>query len=121
RGARAAGEAARAGGGRLAGNGGRRRPDPLRGAANACGAGGASARAAAGPDRVAADGGAGVCHLRGRRSGRAGGGATRADGNWGWLTVPGDWGPAPASIALQRSVKKQFDPRGVLAPERFVV
>ena len=39
----------------------------------------------------------------------------------GWLTVPGDWGPAPASIALQRSVKKQFDPRGVLAPGRFVV
>jgi len=39
----------------------------------------------------------------------------------GWLSAPGDWGPPPPSIALQRAVKKQFDPRGVLAPGRFIV
>ncbi|HYY53494.1 MAG TPA: hypothetical protein VE755_11505, partial [Myxococcales bacterium] len=39
----------------------------------------------------------------------------------GWLSAPGDWGPPPESIALQRAVKKQFDPRGLLAPGRFIV
>jgi glycolate oxidase FAD binding subunit len=39
----------------------------------------------------------------------------------GWLTAPGDWGPPPPSIALQRAVKKQFDPQGRLAPGRFIV
>ena len=38
----------------------------------------------------------------------------------GWLTADGDWGPPPASIALHRSVKKQFDPSGLLAPGRFI-
>jgi hypothetical protein len=39
----------------------------------------------------------------------------------GWLVAPGDWGPAPQSIALQRSVKMQLDPGNVLAPGRFIV
>lgn len=39
----------------------------------------------------------------------------------GWLVAPGDWGPAPQSIALHRSVKMQLDPGNVLAPGRFIV
>ena len=39
----------------------------------------------------------------------------------GWLTGPGDWGPAPASLAVHRSVKRQLDPEELLAPGRFVV
>jgi glycolate oxidase FAD binding subunit len=39
----------------------------------------------------------------------------------GWLVAGGDWGPAPASLALQRAVKERFDPAGVLAPGRFIV
>ncbi len=30
------------------------------------------------------------------------------------------WGPAPASFAAMRAIKAQFDPRGTLAPGRFV-
>jgi glycolate oxidase iron-sulfur subunit len=39
----------------------------------------------------------------------------------GWLTAPGDWGAPPASEAVHRSVKKQFDPGNLLAPGRFIV
>ena len=39
----------------------------------------------------------------------------------GWLASPGDWGPAPASLPLQRSIKKQLDPQGILGPGRFIV
>jgi glycolate oxidase FAD binding subunit len=39
----------------------------------------------------------------------------------GWLVAPGDRGPAPAALALHRSVKKQLDPANLLAPGRFVV
>jgi glycolate oxidase FAD binding subunit len=39
----------------------------------------------------------------------------------GWLVADGDWGPPPASLPLQRSVKERLDPRGLLAPGRFVV
>ncbi|HXN82793.1 MAG TPA: hypothetical protein VN883_09965, partial [Myxococcales bacterium] len=39
----------------------------------------------------------------------------------GWLAADGDWGPAPGSLGLQRSVKQRLDPAGVLAPGRFLV
>jgi glycolate oxidase FAD binding subunit len=39
----------------------------------------------------------------------------------GWLVADGDWGPAPASLPLQRSVKERLDPAGLLAPGRFIV
>ena len=39
----------------------------------------------------------------------------------GWLASPGDWGPAPTSLPLQRSIKKQLDPQGILGPGRFIV
>jgi glycolate oxidase FAD binding subunit len=39
----------------------------------------------------------------------------------GWLVADGDWGPAPASLPLQRSVKERLDPGGLLAPGRFLV
>ena len=39
----------------------------------------------------------------------------------GWLTAPGDWGPAPTSLVVHRSVKKQLDPEALLAPGRYVV
>jgi len=38
----------------------------------------------------------------------------------GWLVADGDWGPAPASLPLQRSVKERLDPGGLLAPGRFL-
>jgi glycolate oxidase FAD binding subunit len=38
----------------------------------------------------------------------------------GWLVADGDWGPAPASLPLQRSVKERLDPRGLLAPGGFL-
>jgi len=38
----------------------------------------------------------------------------------GWMLADGDWGPAPSSLALQRSVKKQLDPGGLLGPGRFI-
>ena len=38
----------------------------------------------------------------------------------GWLAAPGDWGPPPASAAVQRAVKQRFDPQNVLAPGRFL-
>ena len=38
----------------------------------------------------------------------------------GWLAADGDWGPAPGSLRLQRSVKQRLDPAGVLAPGRFL-
>jgi glycolate oxidase FAD binding subunit len=38
----------------------------------------------------------------------------------GWLNSPGDWGPAPDSVALHRSVKNQLDPANLLAPGRFI-
>jgi glycolate oxidase FAD binding subunit len=30
------------------------------------------------------------------------------------------WGPAPATISLQREIKRQFDPQGLLNPGRFL-
>ena len=34
---------------------------------------------------------------------------------------PGDmWGPMPDGIAVMRSIKSQFDPKGILNPDRFV-
>src|SRR5207245_10469183 len=39
----------------------------------------------------------------------------------GWLTAPGDWGPAPTSLVVHRSVKKQLDPEALVAPGRWVV
>jgi glycolate oxidase FAD binding subunit len=39
----------------------------------------------------------------------------------GWLAADGEWGPAPGSLALHRSVKERLDPAGVLAPRRFIV
>jgi glycolate oxidase FAD binding subunit len=30
------------------------------------------------------------------------------------------WGPAPARISLQREIKRQFDPKGLLNPGRFL-
>jgi len=38
----------------------------------------------------------------------------------GWMVAPGDWGPAPAALALHRSVKQQLDPANVLGPGRFI-
>ncbi len=38
----------------------------------------------------------------------------------GWLVADGDWGPASPALPLHRSVKKQLDPAGLLAPGRFV-
>jgi glycolate oxidase FAD binding subunit len=30
------------------------------------------------------------------------------------------WGPAPTTISLQREIKRQFDPKGLLNPGRFL-
>jgi glycolate dehydrogenase FAD-binding subunit len=29
------------------------------------------------------------------------------------------WGPSPTTISLQREIKRQFDPKGLLNPGRF--
>ena len=38
----------------------------------------------------------------------------------GWMTAGADRGPAPASLPLQRSIKRQFDPDNRLGPGRFI-
>jgi len=75
------------------------------------------ARLSCGPDQVAA-----VLSERVRPAvAEAGGSMVILSWPGGAALRPGDvWGPMPDGIAAMRSIKGQFDPQGILNPDRFV-